>query len=246
VSALLEAEDLHINFGGVQAAGGISLTVESGERLAIIGPNGAGKTTFINICTGYLKPQQGRVRFRDAEITARPPRAITRLGIARSFQIPQLFAEHTVLENLLLGAAVRDRAWRPWWRLSGLGQRAEMLELLALFELQTVAGQTIAGLPEGVRKLVDIALALALRPQLLLMDEPTSGVSSQEKFTVMDTLDRVLRERGVTAVFVEHDMEVVSRYAHRVAVWSGGRIQALGPPDTVLNDPAVRADVIGL
>jgi len=246
VSVLLDAEDLHINFGGVQAAGGISLAVESGERLAIIGPNGAGKTTFINICTGYLKPQQGRVRFRDTEITARPPRAITRLGIARSFQIPQLFAEHTVLENLLLGAAVRDRSWRPWWRLGELAQRNEMLALLGLFDLQAVAHQPIAGLPEGVRKLVDIALALALRPQLLLMDEPTSGVSSQEKFTIMDTLDRVLRERGVTAVFVEHDMEVVGRYADRVAVWSGGKIQALDTPQAVLNDPAVRAEVIGL
>lgn len=246
MSILLEAENLHINFGGVQAANGISLAVESGERLAIIGPNGAGKTTFINICTGYLKPQQGRVRFEDTEITARPPRTITRLGIARSFQIPQLFNEHTVLENLLLGATVRDRAWRPWWRLSGLPQRTEMLELLALFELEAVAHATIEGLPEGVRKLVDIALALALRPRLLLMDEPTSGVSSQEKFSVMDTLDRVLRERGVTAVFVEHDMEVVSRYADRVAVWSGGQIQSLGDPQTVLNDPAVQADVIGL
>jgi branched-chain amino acid transport system ATP-binding protein len=243
---LLAAEDLHISFGGVRAADGVSLEVREGENLAIIGPNGAGKTTFLNICTGFLKPLRGSVRFAGKQITGRSPRAITRLGIARSFQVPQLFIEQTALENLLLSAAARQRAWQPWLRLADLPGRAEMVALLELMGVADVAHRTIGFLPEGVRKLIDIAVALALEPRLLLMDEPTSGVSSSEKFEIMDTLIRALAERQVTSVFVEHDMEVVTRYAHRVAVWSAGRIQIQGPPADVLADPAVARDVIGL
>ncbi|MGH6912393.1 MAG: ABC transporter ATP-binding protein [Geminicoccales bacterium] len=243
---LLQAEDLHIGFGGIKAADGVSLTVSRGETLAIIGPNGAGKTTFINMTTGYLRPQRGRIYLDGREITGRPPRAITRLGVARSFQIPQLFSEHTALDNLLLAAAARDRAWQPWRRLRGLAARDEMLELLALVRLRDVADHVITELPEGVRKLIDIAVALALRPQLLLMDEPTSGVSSTEKFAIMDTLVHALERREVTTVFVEHDMEIVSKYAGRVAVWNQGLIVAEGPPAQVLSDPVVLRDVTGM
>ena len=243
---LLQAKGLHISFGGVQAAAGVDLDVLEGERLAIIGPNGAGKTTFLNICTGYLKPAAGQVRFGGVEITALPPRAITRKGIARAFQIPQLFLDQTVIECLLLAAAARDRSWNPLRDLAALPQRGEMMELLALVDLAGVAEQPIRELPEGTRKLIDIAVALALRPKLLLMDEPTSGVSSQEKFGIMDVLVNALTRQQVTSVFVEHDMEMVSRYADRVAVWSAGQIQALGPPDEVMNDPAVMNDVIGM
>ena len=243
---LLQAEDLHMSFGGIKAAEGISLTVNPGERLAIIGPNGAGKTTFINMTTGYLRPQRGRIRLDGRDITRRPPRAIARLGVARSFQIPQLFTEHTTLDNLLLAAAARDRSWQPWRRLRALDARAEMLELLALVNLRDAADHVITELPEGMRKLIDIAMALALRPKLLLMDEPTSGVSSTEKFAIMDTLLHALERREVTAVFVEHDMEVVSKYAARVAVWNQGLIVADGPPAQVLSDPAVLRDVTGM
>jgi branched-chain amino acid transport system ATP-binding protein len=243
---MLQAEDLHISFGGIKAADGVSLTVNRGERLAIIGPNGAGKTTFINMTTGYLRPQRGRIHLEGREITRRSPRAITRLGVARSFQIPQLFTEHTALDNLLLAAAARDRAWQPWRRLGALDARAEMLELLALVDLRDAADHVITELPEGMRKLIDIAMALALRPKLLMMDEPTSGVSSTEKFAIMDTLLHALERREVTAVFVEHDMEVVSKYAGRVAVWNQGLIVADGPPAEVLSDPAVLRDVTGM
>ena len=243
---LLETSDLQIQFGGVIAASGISLDVMEGETLAIIGPNGAGKTTFLNLCTGYLKPAAGRVLFRGADITARSPRAITRLGIARAFQIPQLFADHTVLENLLLAAAVRDRVWNPFRRLATLPARGEMLKLLDLVGVADLTDQPVGELPEGRRKLIDIAIALALKPRLLLMDEPTSGVASAEKFQIMDILANALAAERVTAVFVEHDMEVVRRYASRVAVWNAGLISHTGPPDAVLNDPDVRRDVIGL
>jgi branched-chain amino acid transport system ATP-binding protein len=237
---------VQIRFGGVVAADGVNLAVEAGERLAIIGPNGAGKTTFLNIATGYLKPSDGRVRFDGTDITGRTPRAITRLGIARAFQIPQLFLEHTALENMLLAAAARERLWRPLAALDRIAQRDEMLALLDLVGVAHVADRRAGELPEGTRKLVDIALALALRPKLLLLDEPTSGVASGEKFQIMDTLVRALDRRDVTAVFVEHDMDVVTRYAHRVAVWNAGLVQLVGTPAEVLADPEVRREVVGV
>jgi branched-chain amino acid transport system ATP-binding protein len=245
-AVLLHAEDLHIGFGGIKAADGVNLEVRAGEHLAIIGPNGAGKTTFLNICTGYLRPWRGRVLFEEHDITNHTPRAITRLGIARAFQIPQLFGEQTALENLLLAAAARDGAWQPWLRLAQLPERRALLGLLDLVGIADVAGHAVRELPEGTRKLLDVAVALALRPKLLLMDEPTSGVSSSEKFAIMDVLVRALAERRVTAVFVEHDMEMVTRYADRVAVWNAGRIQADGPPAQVFDDPDVLRDVIGV
>ena len=243
--ALLQARGLEIRFGGVVAANGIDLDVNEGENLAIIGPNGAGKTTFLNICTGYLKPQAGSVTFRGAELLGQPPRRITRLGIARAFQIPQLFVEHTVLENMLLAAAVRERAWNPFRALHALPQKGEMLDLLALVGCADLADRKASDLPEGQRKLVDIAIALALKPRLLLMDEPTSGVASADKFQVMEILVAALKTAGVSSVFVEHDMEMVTRYASRVAVWSEGRIQMAGEPAKVLLDPDVIRTVIG-
>ncbi len=243
---LLSVRDLHIHFGGIRAADGIDLDVHEGETLAIIGPNGAGKTTFINLCTGYLKPTSGSVHFQGKPIVGMAPRRITRSGIARSFQIPQLFLEHTALENLMLAAAARDDMRWPWLRLRDLPQQDEMRELLDLFGLGSVADKPIRELAEGVRKLIDIAVALALKPRLLLMDEPTSGVSSAEKVGIMDTLARALAARRVTSVFVEHDMEIVERYARRIAVWSAGRILALGPPSQVMRDPEVLRNVTGV
>nr|WP_027135105.1 ATP-binding cassette domain-containing protein [Geminicoccus roseus] len=242
---MLQAKGLQIRFGGVVAADGIELDVFEGENLAIIGPNGAGKTTFLNICTGYLRPQGGTVWFEGKEITAQPPRTITRLGIARAFQIPQLFTEHTVLENMLLAAAVRERRWNPFRTMRHLPERDEMVALLELVGCGDVKERRASELPEGQRKLVDIAVALALRPRLLLMDEPTSGVASADKFEVMEILVGALAKAKVSSVFVEHDMEMVSRYAHRVAVWSAGKIQMAGPPDLVLADPEVVRTVIG-
>jgi branched-chain amino acid transport system ATP-binding protein len=246
MTALLEARGLRLAFGGVRAADGIDLSVMRGEFLAIIGPNGAGKTTFINMATGYLRPQAGSISYDGAEITGRPPREIVRRGIARSFQLPQLFSEHTVEENAALAVAAREGVWSPFAPLLRPAWRAEARELLDRFGLLPVAGQRADALNEGTRKLADIAMAVALKPRLLLMDEPTSGVAATEKMAVVETLARVLRDAGVTAVFVEHDMEVVGRFADRVAVWSQGKIAALGPPAQVLADPAVQRDVIGI
>lgn len=242
---LLRAEGLKLRFGGIIAADGIDLSLYQGEHLAIIGPNGAGKTTFLNICTGYLKPQAGKVTLGTREITGRPPRDITRMGVARAFQIPQLFTEQTVLENMLLAAAIHHRHWNPFRDLHNIPERAEMEDLLDMVGCGDVRDRLASELPEGKRKLVDIALALALKPKVLLMDEPTSGVASADKFGVMETLMAALRQAEVSSVFVEHDMEMVSLYATRVAVWAQGVIQMTGEPDVVLNDPDVIRNVIG-
>ena len=245
MTALLEARDLSIRFGGVVAADGINLAVQQGEHLAIIGPNGAGKTTFLNICTGYLSPKSGAVFFEGRDITRMAPRKITKLGIARAFQIPQLFLDQTVTENLLLAITARRNGWASLRALGDSAMRDEAFAILTQLGVAGHATRRADELPEGTRKLVDIALALALNPRLLLMDEPTSGVASAEKFAVMDVLLAALVTRGIASVFVEHDMDMVTRYANRVAVWSGGRIQKDGSPQDVLSDPEVRRTVIG-
>jgi branched-chain amino acid transport system ATP-binding protein len=246
VSALLSARGLRLAFGGVKAADGIDLDVMEGEFLAIIGPNGAGKTTFLNMATGYLRPQAGTIAFDGRNLIGMPPRAIVGLGVARSFQLPQLSTEHTVRQNVALALAARAGFWRPFAPLLSPARVAEADALLDRFGLLPVAEARADALNEGTRKLADIAMAVALAPRLLLMDEPTSGVAAAEKMGIVETLVGVLRAAGVTAVFVEHDMEVVSRFADRVAVWSQGRIAALGPPAAVLADPVVRREVIGI
>ena len=167
------------------------------------------------------------------------------MGVARAFQIPQLFAEHTAFENLLIAAAARAKRWSPFTKLGHIPERDEMMHLLDLVNCAHVADRRVNELPEGQRKLVDIAVALALKPKLLLMDEPTSGVASSEKFGVMDILTRALAEAKVTSVFVEHDMGIVETYADEVAVWSSGAVQLRGTPAEILEHPDVIRDVIG-
>jgi branched-chain amino acid transport system ATP-binding protein len=246
MTALLQAKGLRLAFGGLKAADGIDLDVEAGEFLAIIGPNGAGKTTFINMTTGYLKPQSGSIAFEGRPILGLSPRRIVGLGVARSFQLPQLFTEHTVLQNVALAVAAREGVWSVLNPLLRPRFRDEAAELIGRFGLTRITDVRADALNEGARKLVDIAMAVALRPRLLLMDEPTSGVAAAEKMAIVETLVRVLREARVTAVFVEHDMEVVGRFADRVAVWGQGKIAALGPPAQILNDPEVQRTVIGI
>ena len=245
-AALLSAAGVTLSFGGVRAADGVDVEVETGEFLAIIGPNGSGKTTFLNLCTGYLRPTAGSIRLEGRVITGLSPRAIARLGIARAFQIPQLFAEHSLLENVMLAVAAEQGFWRPLRPLDRPAHRKAALPLLELMKLDEHAERAVSELSEGIRKLADIALALALRPKLLLLDEPTSGVSNAEKFALVETLAAALHNENVTAVFVEHDMEVVRSYADRVLVWDQGRIVADGPPNAILSDPRVLQNVVGV
>lgn len=241
---VLHSSGLHVEFGGVKAANGVDLKLRRGQLASIIGPNGSGKTTFLNLCTGYVRPTRGSVVFGNTDLTRLTPRAITRLGIARTFQLPQVFSQHTVLENLLIALAARDRFW-TMARLHRDAPRREAAQLLQIFDLSDVAGREIGRLPEGIRKLIDIAIALALSPTLLLMDEPTSGVSSQEKFEIMDMLVPILKERGITALLVEHDMELVERYMDRVIVWTAGQVVADGRPSEIVRKEEVLRNVIG-
>jgi len=243
---ILEVEDLTLHFGSIVAAERETVIVYPGERVGVVGPNGAGKTTLLNLITGYLRPERGTVRFWGQELVGMPPHRITALGVARSFQIPQLFLTLTVRENVLVALATREGRWAdPWRRLHEPARVQAADEVLLQFGLLAQADRPAGELPEGGRKLLDVAMAFALRPQLLLMDEPTSGVSAREKFHVMDTLVQALQEAGVTALFVEHDMEVVRRYATRVLVLNSGRILADGPPGEVLDDPEIRLAVTG-
>lgn len=238
--------DLTRNFGMVRAVDGISVEIRPREMVGIVGANGSGKTTFLNLITGYLVPEQGRIVFLGHEITGLPPRAVTKAGIARSFQVPQLYTGLTVRENMLLSLAAksgdRTSVWHPLYREPWNAQSRDLLEQ---FGLAAYADRAVRELPEGGRKLLDIALSFALRPRLLLMDEPTSGVSIEDKNLVMDTLVRVLRQSDITTMFVEHDMDVVQRYARRVLVFDNGRVIAEGEVGRVLGDPDVRKAVLG-
>lgn len=242
---LLSTHGLSLSFGGVVAADAIDFNLMPGERLAVVGQNGAGKTTFINICTGYLKPTAGQVFFDGAEITGQSPRAITRRGVGRSFQLPQVFTEHTVRECLMLAASAVQQRHGFWLPLSEAVDANEVDETLELLQLGPRAHDLAGSLPEGQRKLLDVAMALVLRPKLMIMDEPTSGVSTDEKHGLMAVLMRALDERQVTSIFVEHDIDIVRRYATRLCAWIAGRIAADGVPEEVLRDPVVIKNVIG-
>jgi branched-chain amino acid transport system ATP-binding protein len=243
---LLSTRGLSLKFGGVVAADSIDFDLQPGERLAVVGQNGAGKTTFINICTGYLKADAGTVFFDGHDVTGHSPRDITRRGIGRSFQLPQVFTAHTVRECMLIAASAVHR--RPGGFFRPLAQAVDVDEVdatLDLLQLGPRADDLAGALPEGQRKLLDVAMALVLRPKLLVMDEPTSGVSSDEKHGLMAVLMKALDERRVTSIFVEHDIDIVRRYATRLAAWIAGKVAADGAPEAVLRDPLVIKNVIG-
>ena len=243
---ILQAKDLHVGFAGVKAADGVSLDIHQGEFLAVIGPNGSGKTTLLNLCTGYVRPKSGSVHLEGRDITRLTPRAIARLGVARAFQIPQLFSDQRVIDNMMLALAAKDGLWTMVRPLETEARREEARALLGLVGLADDKNRISSTLPEGHRKLLDIAIALALKPRLVLLDEPTSGVSSLERFPLMEALMGALRQREMTALFVEHDMDVVARYANRVLVWNAGKIMAEGHPDVVFKDERVLQSVVGV
>jgi branched-chain amino acid transport system ATP-binding protein len=246
MAIVLEAKGLNKTFGAVTAASNINVAVEKDSVVGLIGSNGAGKTTFINMVTGYLKPTSGSIVFDGRDITPLSPRLITRLGICRSFQIPQLFASLTVYQNLMTGVGVvfSGGGWSDSSPLEGTPEQA-VETMLERFGLTAYRDKKANVLPEGVRKLLDIAMAMAVKPKILLLDEPTSGVSADEKFGLMDMVMEAVRAQGVTVLFVEHDMEIVSRYTQRILAFYEGRIIADGNPAKVLEDPEVRKYVTG-
>jgi branched-chain amino acid transport system ATP-binding protein len=244
---ILAVEKLSKRFGSVVAAADITVRFQARETVAMIGANGAGKTTFVNLVTGYLKPSSGHIRFLGEDITGLRPRAIAQRGICRSFQTAQIVPETTVYENLLLALGIAESGALPLWSpLETPQRRDEAHRLLEQYRLGDHAHRPAGQLPQGARKLLDIVMATARRPTLLLLDEPTSGVAVGEKFPLMDIIVAALRAREMSIIFIEHDMDIVAGYAERILAFVDGRIVADGPPGDVMSDLTVRKHVIGL
>jgi branched-chain amino acid transport system ATP-binding protein len=243
----LAVDNLSKTFGSVVAAADITVRFRAKETVAMIGANGAGKTTFVNLVTGYLKPSGGRIRFLGEDITGLRPRAIAKRGVCRSFQTAQIVPEATVYENLLLALGIAEAGTLPLWSpLETPQRRDEAYRLLERYRLRDYAQRPAGQLPQGARKLLDIVMATARRPTLLLLDEPTSGVAGSEKFPLMDIIVAALRAQEMSIIFIEHDMDIVAGYADRILAFVDGKIVADGPPGDVMNDLTVRKHVIGL
>ncbi len=245
MTALLRVEHVSKRFGAIVAANDISAAIDRGSVVSLIGTNGAGKTTFVNMVTGYLRPDGGRVFLDGLDVTARAPREITGLGVGRSFQIPQLFSGLTALQNVVASITIgQDRGWRQLCRAARRDVVEWATELLRSFRLLAYQGRLPGALPGGVRKLLDVAMALATRPKLLILDEPTSGVGADEKFPLMDTIIEATRAGDLSIIFVEHDMDLVARYSQRALAFYNGEIIADGRPADVLMDPKVALYVL--
>jgi branched-chain amino acid transport system ATP-binding protein len=249
VTAILSVRDLEKTFGSIVAARDITLDVPAEQTVGIIGANGAGKTTFINMITGHLRPSKGTVRFGEHDITGRPSREITRLGVSRSFQVAQIFPSLTVFDNMCAAAAVAGNrrgtlghALAPLRSPALIAQAEAALDLFRIAPYRDVRAAT---LPQGVRKLLDIAMAVVGSPRVVLLDEPTSGISIQDKFDIMEVVMSALKSRRLTVLFVEHDMEIVARYADRVLAFYDGTVIADGPPAAALADARVQTLISG-
>ncbi len=242
---MLETRSLEKRFGGIVAASAISITIAKGARHALIGPNGAGKTTFVNLLTGVLRPSGGEILLDGAPITHLPPHRRVRLGIARTFQINQLFADLTPIETLGLAISERHGSGRDWWRVVGTraGVTAEIAELLERFRLTDVMAERTATLPYGKQRLLEIAVAFACRPRVLLLDEPAAGVPEAERHDILATIAALPAD--VTVVLIEHDMDIVFSFADRISVLVNGTLFVEGPPDEVARDPRVKAVYLG-
>ncbi len=249
MSALLSVRDLQKTFGQVVAARDINVDVPVGQTVGIIGANGAGKTTFVNMITGHLKPSGGAIIFEGGAITGLPSRKIMRLGVARSFQVAQLFPTYTVFENLCAAIAIAHSGTSVFSaavaRFVSDRTKGEAETALAHFQIAPYRDALASTLPQGMRKLLDIAMATAGNPRLLLLDEPTSGISLEEKFDLMEVIMAALKARGTTVLFVEHDMEIVRRFADRVLAFYDGTVIADGPPTVALDDPRVAEFITG-
>ncbi|MCA1455234.1 ABC transporter ATP-binding protein [Bradyrhizobium sp. BRP22] len=241
----LETRGLEKSFGGLRITRDLSLRIEQGARHALIGPNGAGKTTVINLLTGVLRPNGGRILLEGSDITGLPVHKRVLRGLSRTFQINQLYPDLTPLETI--GLAVSERMGRggDWWRRMGTRAdvNAEIAEILARFHLLDVMREPTVTLPYGKQRLLEIAVAIAARPRVLLLDEPAAGVPENERHDILAAVAALPRE--VTVLLIEHDMDLVFSFADRISVLVNGALLTEGPPDAVARDPQVKAVYLG-
>jgi branched-chain amino acid transport system ATP-binding protein len=249
---ILQVEELTKRFGGVRAVDGCSFTVQSGTITGLIGPNGAGKTTLFNLLTGFHRPDAGLVRFKGSEITGLPPHAVFRRRICRTFQIPREFRDLTVLENLMVvpEGQIGERLWTPWLLPGRLARqeaaiRARALEVLALVNLVALRDAPAWTLSGGQKKLLELARTIMADPELLLLDEPGAGVNPTQMKELIRHIEWLRRERGVTILLIEHDMDLVMRVCDPIIVMSEGRTLAEGPPDVIRRDRRVLEAYLG-
>jgi branched-chain amino acid transport system ATP-binding protein len=245
--SLLRTQALKKHFGETRAVDGVDFTVNEGEFLSLVGTNGAGKTTLVNLISAFLLPDSGRIFIGDRDITHASVDERIRAGIARSFQLVNLFDDLTVLDNVALAIFARERKTK---RIFALAERdaavtQEASDLLEQFGIGGKAQAPARDLAQGERKLLDVAVAYALRPKLLFLDEPTSGVSTRDKGQIMDIVSSVVRGGGITAVVIEHDMDVVFKYSDRVVVMHEGRFLADGPPEEIRRNSDVAKYLLG-
>ncbi|MCC6469476.1 MAG: ABC transporter ATP-binding protein [Alphaproteobacteria bacterium] len=243
--SVLAVEGLSKAFGGVQAVNDVAFAVKPGELLALIGPNGAGKTTCFNMLNGQLRPDAGSVKLEGRELVGLKPRAVWRLGVGRTFQITATFASMTVAENVQMALlSHRRRLWAMWPAATRL-YRDEALALLDRVGMAAQADRACGVLAYGDLKRVELAIALANKPRLLLMDEPTAGMAPKERVALMALAARIVREEAVGVLFTEHDMDVVFSHADRIVVLNRGRLIAEGKPRSVRADPKVQEIYLG-
>jgi branched-chain amino acid transport system ATP-binding protein len=247
---ILEVRDLEKTFGQLVAARDINVSVPQHQTVGVIGANGAGKTTFINMITGHLTPTKGVILFEDKDITGKPSREITGLGISRSFQVAQIFPTLTVFENMCIATAIANRKPGLFGNIAtpvrSAATTAAADAAIDLFQIGRYRDVVASALPQGVRKLLDIGMAVAGSPRLLLLDEPTSGISIEEKFDLMNVVMSALKTRQITVLFVEHDMEIVARFADRVLAFYDGTVIADGTAHETLDNPKVQELISGV
>ena len=242
---IFRAESLEKHFGGVRALGGVSLEVEPGEFRAVIGPNGAGKSTLFNTVTGLHRPDGGRVFFEGRPVTGLSPHLLARMGVGRTFQITHIFADLSTAENVQVALLAHGRrTWNPWTAARRL-EREGTRELLALVGLGARSDAPASRLSHGDKKRLELAIALAGRPRLLLLDEPTAGMAARERLESIRMLHRIAGELGLTVFFTEHDMAVVFEVATRVTVLHQGRVLAEGAPTAVRPNAEVQQVYLG-